>query len=280
MPTTTFGDLADATSDLIARIDPITPADRKLVEDEIKGSPEFSKKIKRILDRGGPHAVAESAKKAFLNELYQNEYPETAGEWPILRQSTRKLLVALPKAITEVVEATPLDEKLKIVEKIGQGKRLHFTLQDFPVESIEGLGQFEVVASIVSAVAGAGSAIYGAKVTADAQKAIAKIQADTQMKQLSLSMTLAKAQQAVASAQTAIIADVQAGKIPAGTGTTDPLPPGATPGSNIVNVKVPTGQITTTVKEPEGTFIDKKVGGIPLWGIALPLVGGLMLAFK
>ncbi len=279
MPTATFGDLSDATSELIARIDPLTPGDRKVVEDEIKGSPEFARKIKRILDKGGPHAVAESAKRAFLNELYPNEHPETAGDWPVLRESTRKLIRALPKAITEVIDETPLDQKLKIVEQIGKGKRLHFSLQDFPVESIEGLGQFEVIGSIVSAVAGAGSAIYGAKVTADAQKAIAKIQAESQMRQLNLSMTLAKAQQAVTSAQTAILTDIQTGKIPAGTGAVTPGTPTGTPPANPITATAPTGSVTATVKETGG-FLDTKVAGLPVWSLALPLVGGLMMAFK
>lgn len=272
MPTATFSDFADAKSDLIARIDPITPADRKVVEDEINGSPEFAKKIQRILDKGGPHAVAESAKRAFLNELDPKEYPETAGEWPILRESTRKLLVALPKAIKEVVDETPLEEKLKIVEKIGQGKKLHFTLQDFPVESVMGLGQFEVIGSIVSAVAGAGSAVYGAKITADTQKAIAKIQAETQLKQLNVSMTLAKAQAAVQSAQVKIVDDIQTGKIPAGTG-------GAATGGGPITGTAPASSGTVALKEPTG-ILDTKVAGLPVWSLALPLVGGLVLAFK
>lgn len=261
---------------LVARIDPLTSDDRRVIERELADSPATASLIRSLLATGGPHAVADFARKAYYNEIDPSLFPETKGYWPALRAQVRKLLVALPAAMRGAADEMSLNDKLKFAEQIAQGKRLYLSLTDYPVEDMMGLGQFEIIGSIVSGVAGAASSIYSAKVVADAQKAIAKIQADAQLKQLNVSMTLAKAQAAVTGAQTQILQQTEAGTLPAGPSG---APTGGSAASAIQTIKAPTGSVTATVKSNE-TVLDKKVGGIPLWSIGLTAVGGILFAFK
>lgn len=267
MPTVGFADLGVETrEDLVSRLDPLTPGDREIIEKEIKSSPATAAMIQQFMDSGGPHAVADFARRAFANEMDSKLFPETKGYWPELRATVQKLLVALPNAMRQAANEMSLDDKLKFAEQIAAGKKLRLQLADYPVETLMGLGQFEIIGSIVSSVAGAASSVYSAKVVADAKKAIAKIQAETELKQLNVSMTLAKAQAAVQGAQGKILEDVQSGKIPAEPG-------------GAITATGPSGSVTATVKEPGG-ILNTKVAGLPLWSIGLTAVGGLVLAFK
>ncbi|MGH8654706.1 MAG: hypothetical protein ACREYE_22210 [Gammaproteobacteria bacterium] len=227
------------------KLQSLDPKDRAIILKEIEENPAFGERIKAILLRpDGLHELSTSARHAFANEIDPLLFPETKGTWLSLRRTVQNLLRAIPIAIRENVEATPLKEKLRIVEQIASGRKLQLQLAEYPVES---LAQ-DFLGSIITAVSGAASSIYSSSVTASAQRAIAKMQSDAQLKQLDVNMTLAKAQAAITGAQAQILTGVS----------------GGAPGT-------------------AGTGLSTTVAGVPLWGIGLGVVaaiGILVLAFK
>jgi hypothetical protein len=256
MPTYSFTNLAetDSADGVMEALRPLHEKDQKIVLREIEENAAFGPKLQAVLlGPDGAHKVAEWARRAFANEVDPKMFPETKGTWGAFRQTVRGLLQSLPIAVTQSIDEMPLSLQMKVVEGIAQGRRLHLQLDDYPVESMEGLGQFEIIGSVVSAVSGATSSIYSAKVVADAQKKIAQIKADTELKQLNVNMTLAKAQAAIAQAQGKVLEDTESGKL--------------------------TGSVTATVPSQD-TGLNKKVGGLPIWSIALAAGGGLLMAFK
>jgi hypothetical protein len=61
-----------------------------------------------------------------------------------------------------------------------------------------GLGQFDVIAGLVSAVVGAGASVYSAELQSSTQKDLAKMQADAAMKAAQSQMATLQARQALA----------------------------------------------------------------------------------
>ena len=176
-------------------------ADRRQIAEEIKANPPFGAWIKAMLrDPDGERLVALSAQKAVANEFNPRLYPETKGQWVTLRRRAVELARSLPDVIDRELERVPFAEKMRIVRAIAAGRRPSVEVS---VAGLGDLGQFEIIGTIVSSIAGAASTVYTNRVTTSAQKDIAKIQATTAMKDLDTQIKLAEAQKAVAAAQAA-----------------------------------------------------------------------------
>lgn len=248
-------------------MDTVTDLDRRLISEEIDADPSFGKRIVAALDQpGGARAVALSAKKAIANEFDPAMFPESRGQWMMLRKRAVQLARALPEIVETEIDKLPFATKMEMVRRIARGEQP--TVQ-IGIHGMDGLGQLELaIAGLVSSIAGAASSIYGAKVTASAQKDIAKIQAATAMKDLNTQMAIANAQQAINQAKVAQAAE-EAKKIEAQT----------------AQIQAQTQQIQEATKQAEvgtvvGTLTKDIGGGVPLWVLPMALgVLGLVLYF-
>lgn len=240
-------------------MDTMTDLDRRLIAEESDADPVFGQKIKRALAQpGGAHAVSLSAKKAIANEFNPRLYPESRGQWKKLRRRANDLVRSMPDIVEKEVARLPFQTKMEMVRRIARGE--HPTIV-VGYEGMGDLGQFEIIASLIGSAAGAASSIYGAKITAAAQTDIAKIQAQTAMKDLQTQIQLADAQKAITAAKLAqTTAEVQ--KIEAQTAA------------------IKAGTTAAEVGTVAGTLTKDIGGGIPLWVLPMSLgVVGLVLYF-
>jgi hypothetical protein len=240
----------------------LTDIDHRQISDEAAANPAFGRKLAAMIERpNGLKLIDESAARAVLNELDGRSFPESRGEWPVLRKRFNILIRDVARDIQKSVDALTLDEKADILNAYAKGgvQVVVRPLGEYPVES---LGQWE---AIVGAIAGAASSIYGARVQSSTQKEIAKIQAATEARSLEAQMTLAKAQMALQAAQVQQInqqtAAITAGTAPAGTAPTGTAAKFATSSSM-------------------ASALTKDVGGLPLWAIpaGIGVVGSIIYA--
>lgn len=219
----------------------IPEADRRILLEETEGDPSFCGKVMAAAKSPDfAHKISESAKRAIANELNPKLFPESKGSWPKLRARVRDLMETVPAAIDKAVAKLTLKEKLAIVRKIAAGQ--------VPAQGVAGLGelgQWDIIGSLVGAVSGAAASVYNAKVTAEAQEDIAKLQATAAMQGAQAQMAIASANAAIAQAQAQQAAT-------------------ASPVSSAV------ASLTTST-----------VGGVPVLLIAIPVLGAIAyFAFK
>ncbi len=179
-----------------------SPDDRLLIRREASADPRFARKVAQMLrEPDGEEKVAIFAKQAILNELDPRQFPETRGYWTLLRTTARKIVDELPAAIARgVAKMTPAErEHAAQMVKAGGTPLL--------VPNIGELGQFEIIGSLVGAVAGAASSIYGNYLMTSTQKQIASMQLDAQQKQLDAQIAMANAQIAMSNAKAAQAAE-------------------------------------------------------------------------
>jgi hypothetical protein len=171
--------------------------DIALIEQESKANPAFGRRLAAMLRQpGGEREVSLSARKAIANQLNPRMYPASKGEWAVLRRQTTAIAESMPAIIDKLVARMPLSEKMAAVRAIAEGETPRLVMA-----GLADLGQFEIIGSLISSVAGAASGIYGARITADAQKDIAKIQANAAMQSASAQVAIANAQAAISQAQ-------------------------------------------------------------------------------
>lgn len=175
----------------------LTDIDHRLIREEAAANPAFGRKLEAMIDRPNGAALLDtSARRAVLNELNPREFPQSKGEWTVLRKQMRLLLRDIPKGIDESISKLTLEEKTRALEAYAKdGVQVHAQMAEYPVES---LGQF---AEIIGAVVGAATSIYGARLSASTATQIAKIRADGEAKSLAVQTTIAKAQMAIQGAQ-------------------------------------------------------------------------------
>lgn len=172
-------------------------ADLRQVQDEAKANPAFGRKLDSMLRQpGGEREVSISARKSIANQFNPSLYPESKGEWGVLRRRATALAESMPGIVQNIVDRMPLSEKMASVRTIAQGGEPRMV-----VAGIGELGQFEIIGSLIGAAAGAASNIYSASVTASAQKQIAQLQADTAMKSVQAQMAISNAAAAIQQAQ-------------------------------------------------------------------------------
>ena len=203
--------------------------DQQLIEQESQADPEFGALVQATLARpGGAQQLAMSAQKAVVNEFNPTMYPETVGMWTQLRA-----------AIRETISSFSTEMKLPGAAKSAFTKGLGNLGQDIG----------SIIGPIVSAVAGAASAIYIANLQATTAKQIQTENLDAQMAEIRAKQAAAAAQQAEANAQMAQTGAT--GQI--ATATAAATAPVAAAVSNLVDA----------VSQPVGS------SGIPIWAVIL-----------
>lgn len=156
--------------------------DRDLILLEAKNDPEFERQLSEVLKLpDGQERVALSARKAVLNELSPDLYPEMVGAWPILRSVILKAMDAVKSSTSQKI--VTIDPSLKGLGELGQF-------------------DFSVLAPLISSIAGAGASIYSASVMSSTQKQIASEQLQANMQEIQAQEAMAAAQKAIANAQT------------------------------------------------------------------------------
>lgn len=228
--------------------------DRRVIHEELAQETPFAVVLRTMLRQpNAPVLVSQSMRRAIVNEMNPAQFPHAKGQWVILRKRMADLLRDIPAMIEKEVARLPLEKKLEVVRAIAADYEPQVELGS----TLSDLGLFDVLGPIISSVAGAASSVYSAKVTADAQKEIAKLQAQAAMKDLETQMAIAKASQAISAAQAAQ-AQSQA---QAAQQTGVPGLPGAAPTA--------------------GRVLTQDIGGgIPLWTVPVALGGvGLVLYF-
>jgi len=233
--------------------------DQRQIADEIAANPSFAPKLRAMLaqtDAG--RLVSSSALRAVENEMRPRAYPDSRGEWVTLRKTVNALIAEVPKIVEKEVAQLSFGHKMRVVRAIAQG---YEPVLAVGVDGMGDLGQFDFISSIVTSVVGAASSVYSAKVTADAQKDIAKMQTQAAMKSLETQMAIADAQQAINAAKV-VQAQAEAQKAQAAA---------AAAGATGV-----TGAVSSVAQ-----VLTKDIGGgIPLWTVPVAVGGlGLVLYF-
>lgn len=224
---------------------PFREMDRRQIAEEMAANPAFGAWLRSALRRpDGERLIALSAQKAIANEFDPSLYPETRGQWVTLRKRAVELARELPEIVGREIDRLPFEEKMRMVRAIGAGLEPRLGIG---LSGVGDLGQYDIIGSLITSIASAASTAYSARVTASAQRDIAKIQAQAAMKDIETAQAIAKAQQAINEAK-AVQATAEAAKAQAGA-----------PGS-----------VTEVLSRPV-------VAGIPIW--AFPIVGllGLVL---
>lgn len=223
----------------------LTDIDHQQVREEAEASPAFGTKLSRMMDRSdGLRRMDESAMRAVLNELDGKSFPQSKGEWPVLRKRLNTLIRGLSKDIETSISKLSLNEKTRMLESYAHGGvQVHAQMAEYPVEPF---GQWTEIATVVIGAAGS---LYGAKLQSDTAKELAKIQAAGEARSLDAQMSIAKAQMALQAAQVKSL-EQQTAAITAGT---------SAPGATGTSVRVP-GTVASVLTKDIG-------GGIPLWSI-------------
>lgn len=236
-----------------------SPDDRRLISAEAAADPAFARKLSAMLSGpDGEKAVVMYARRAVLNELDPSLYPETRGQWPKLRSAVSKLIVELPRAITDAIDRMPLEERTRALEELSKVKSVGEVL------GLGDLGQWEIIGSLVGAVAGAATSIYNTKLQTDTAKQIANMQLQANEQAIQAQIAQSNAQRAIANAQTA---QALQQTLP---------PPIATAAQNVISA-LPSA-IQAPVSSIVGALSTDIGGGIPIWMVGLGIY--LFMKFK
>ena len=151
--------------------------DRQLLELECSNDPAFEAELIELLqETDGLQYVIDAARKAIINDIDPRQYPEMAGSWPMLRNVARDIYDKISRT-----SSSPGTYGSPGLSDLGQ---------DFS-------GIISAIAPILGTLAGAGASVYAAEQQRQAQQYVAQ-------QQLQANMAEIKAQEAMASAQTAI----------------------------------------------------------------------------
>ncbi len=169
-----LGETAAACSLPLDKLAQIPAEDRQIVIDEANADPAFCEKLTRLMATNADwaHLVANSAKEAIVNELDPSRFGHRAGMWRKLRERLRAILKDVPGLV----------KKIEAYRASGRP---------------QGLGQWDIIGNLVGAIGGAAANIYGAKMIADTQKDIARIQTEAAIRAANAQMATAQAQQAM-----------------------------------------------------------------------------------
>src|SRR5574339_485876 len=163
-----LGESAPACAIPIDKLAQIPAEDRQIVIDEANADPAFCEKLVRLMSTNADwaHLVAKSAKEAIVNELDPSRFGHRGGQWRKLRERLRAILKDVPGLVQKL-------EKYRAENRAP------------------GLGQWDIIGSLVSAVGGAAASIYSTKLQSDAQRDIQQMQLSAQRAQLQAQQNIA-----------------------------------------------------------------------------------------
>lgn len=159
--------------------------DQTLLMEEAASDPVFAKRLKTTLAHpDGEKRVTMSARRAIVNELNPNLYPETRGLWRRLRFIVRDLIDFTSNSIRQGnVEGKIRSDAVRRLQGLGD------------------LGQWEILGQVVGAVVQAGSSVYTSYNQAETARKLQQMQIDAQMRAIQSQETIARAQAAMAASQ-------------------------------------------------------------------------------
>lgn len=173
--------------------------DRRILLEETAADPAFCRKVAVLMetDPSWAHKVSASAKEAAAIELDPSRRDGPKKAWPLLRARVRDLVSSVAQQARILSSKLTPAERFSLVKQIASGQ---FRAQR-AVHGLGDLGQWDIIGSLVGSLANVGGSVYGAMVTADAQKDIAKLQASAAMQGAQAQMAIANANAAIAQAQ-------------------------------------------------------------------------------
>jgi hypothetical protein len=171
--------------------------DQRQILEEVEANPSFGAWIKKMLHRhGGAQAISESARRAALNELDGRSFPESKGKWITLRRRLRGLVDEIPAAIRRQVEGMTLAEKTDALRAMVRGD-VRISLGQTDAAASGGNVWGNLLGTVIQSAAG----IYSAKLQADTQKQVNKIQTQSANTQAAYQSQIAQAQAALEAAK-------------------------------------------------------------------------------
>lgn len=224
-----------------------TNHDQRQMIEEMDANPKFGEKLTAMLhDREAVPLVMQSAKRAILNELNPREHPESKGEWLTLRKRFNVLVRELPGTIDKQVKAMTPAQRMAVVKAIAKHGTPSLQLgATTPTTTAAPAPAGDMWGSIIGGIAQAAGTIYAAKITTDAQKDVAKIQAQTQQQTLAMQQQMAQGQAAIDAARAAAAGGGVPAMIPGPGGQMIPNPAAAGGGFPIWTIPVGIGVLGT-----------------------------------
>lgn len=195
--------------------------DRTILLEETDADPDFCRQIAALMakDPDWVHTISRSAKAAAENEL--NPAKGRKGGWPKLRARVRELLAHVAsQAVAAARQLTP-EQRFYVIKQLAGGKP---ALKKPSVSGLGDLGQWDIIGALVGNLVSAGAGVYGSVVTADAQKDLAKLQANSAMQNAQAQMAIANANAAIASAQAQISSPISSAVSALTSGTVAGIP--------------------------------------------------------
>jgi hypothetical protein len=167
--------------------------DQRQIIEELNANPSFAPKLTAMLHHhDAARIVSASAKRAATNEMDGRSFPESKGEWLTLRKRLNLLVQDIPRAIEKQVSSMSPAQQNAALRAIAQGGRIDFQLGE--TEPAKPAGGGDIWGGIIGGIAQAAGSIFGAKITADAQKKVASIAAQTQAQQAAGAQQIAQQQ--------------------------------------------------------------------------------------
>jgi hypothetical protein len=184
------------------KLSKIPADDRQILVEETDADPAFRALVIRLMatDPQWDHNIAASAKAAAENEI--NPSKGRKGGWPRLRARVRDLVQSVATQAAEAASKLTPQERFQTVKAMSTGK---IKVKPPAMSGLGDLGQWDIIGSLVGNLVGVGAGIYGATVTADAQKDIAKLQATSAMQNAQAQIAISNANAAIAAAQANIL---------------------------------------------------------------------------
>ena len=211
------------------KLSSIPEDDRQVILEETAANPAFCAAVAKCMatQPDWAHRISASAKQALANEIDPTKYPERKGTWPALRARARDLLNSAKDQAATAVSKMTFDQKVAVVKKIAAG-----TIIPKAAPGLSGLGQWDIIGSLIGTAANIGAAVYSANVTASAQRDIAQMQTDQAIQSAQAQMAVANAQAAIAQANaqmssspiSSVAASITSGVSALTTGTVAGLP--------------------------------------------------------
>lgn len=192
---------ADFTDDVLARMG---ESERKLIAQELATSDSFKKHFSNLLRASDPvKAIGEDAMKAVVNEFNSKDYPETKGQWQVLRGTIRNVVGNIHSMLVESAKDLTPSERQRLIDSITAGDFTSIGLGADAAAPVPAAGG-DFLSSLIGTLGTSLTTIYGAQLQAHAAQNIAQINAQSAQNQAAAAQQTAQLQQQMAAAQAAM----------------------------------------------------------------------------
>ena len=180
--------------------------DRQIVVEETSADPVFCRFVAKLMETqpDWAHRLSASAKAAADSVLNPSKRYGGQHAWPKLQARVRELSNEVAQQAQRLAAQLTPAERFALVKRIAAGE---FRVPK-DLRGLGDLGQWDIIGSLVGSLATAGASLYGAKVTANAQEDIAKLQASAAMQGAQAQIAIAQAQASIAQAQAQVSSSI------------------------------------------------------------------------